>query len=143
VQYLSAEDIVAFYAEVIGPPVLRSADGLASAVGRPQQTVFGEDAYPTLSLKAAALMQSLAQNQPLVDGNKRIAWIAGKVFLQIHGLTMHATDAEGLDLLGNRIATGMTVNELGDWIDRHLSLFTTVTEFVDDAEMTTLENSSD
>ncbi len=41
-------------------------------------------------------MQSLAENQPFVDGNKRIAWIASKVFLQIHGLTMHATDEEGL-----------------------------------------------
>jgi death-on-curing protein len=40
--------------------------------------------------KAAALMHSLAENQPFLDGNKRIAWICGKVFLQIHGLIMHA-----------------------------------------------------
>jgi len=51
-------------------------------------------------------MQSLAENQPFVDGNKRIAWICGKVFLQIHGFTINATDAEALDLFMNSIASG-------------------------------------
>ncbi len=120
-QFLTVENIIRFYAEAVGTPILRSPDGLASAVGRPQQSVFGEDAYPTLSLKAAALMQSLAQNQPFVDGNKRIAWICGKVFLQLHGLTMEATDADVLALFTDSIATGMTVSELADWIDRHCS----------------------
>jgi death-on-curing protein len=68
-------------------------------------------------------MQSLAENQPFVDGNKRIAWICGKTFLQIHGLTMHATDAEGHDLFMNRIANGLTVPELAEWIERHVSLY--------------------
>lgn len=97
-QYLTEDDVKAFYAEVIGPPAVRYPGGLASAVGRPQQSAFGEDAYPTISLKAAALMQSLAENQPFVDGNKRIAWICGKLFLQLHGVTMHATDEEGREL---------------------------------------------
>jgi prophage maintenance system killer protein len=42
-------------------------------------------------------MQSLAENQPFVDGNKRIAWISAKLFLQVHGVTMCATDEEALD----------------------------------------------
>jgi death-on-curing protein len=121
VQYLTEDDVIAFYTEAIGTPVLRYPEGLASAVGRPQQTAFGEDAYPTLMLKAAALMQSLAQNQPFIDGNKRIAWIAGKVFLQIHGFTMHATDAEALDLFVNRIASGMNAEDLAAWIGRHIA----------------------
>ncbi|HEV3086434.1 MAG TPA: Fic family protein [Candidatus Elarobacter sp.] len=120
-QYLTEDDVIAFYTEAIGTPVLRYPEGLASAVGRPQQTAFGEDAYPTLMLKAAALMQSLAQNQPFIDGNKRIAWIAGKVFLQIHGFTMHATDAEALDLFVNRIAAGMNAEDLAAWIGRHIA----------------------
>jgi death on curing protein len=119
-QYLSEEDVVAFYMEVIGEPLLRYPEGLASAIGRPQQSAFGQDAYPTLPLKAAALMQSLAENQPFVDGNKRIAWICGKLFLQIHGLTMQATDAEALDLFLNRVANGMSVEELAEWIEHHL-----------------------
>jgi hypothetical protein len=48
----------------------------ASAAERPQQSAFGEDAYPTITLKVAALMQSLAKNQPFVDCNNRIAWIS-------------------------------------------------------------------
>lgn len=122
-QYLTEDDVLAFYREVIGEPVLRYRAGFASAIGRPQQSVFGEDAYPTLILKAAALMQSLAENQPFVDGNKRIAWISGKVFLQLHGYTMHATDEEGVKLFLNHIANGMTVEELADWIARHISPF--------------------
>jgi death-on-curing protein len=115
--------VLAVYAASIGVPRLRSHDGLASAVGRPQQTIFGEDAYPTLSKKAAALMQSLAQNQPFVDGNKRIAWICGKLFLQLHGLTLRATETEGLDLFANQIATGMSIDELTAWIENHLYPF--------------------
>lgn len=72
-QYLTFEDVVAFYREAIGEPDLRYPDGLESAIGRPQQSAFGEDAYPTLPLKTAALMQSLAENQSFVDGNKRSA----------------------------------------------------------------------
>lgn len=75
-QYLTEDDVKAFYAEAIGKPILRYSDGLASAVARPRQSAFGKDAYATIALKAAALMQSLAQNQPFVDGNKRIAWIS-------------------------------------------------------------------
>jgi death-on-curing protein len=121
VQYLTADDVIAFYSEAIGTPAIRYLDGLYSAVGRPQQSAFGDDAYPTIPLEAAALMQSLAENQPFVDGNKRIAWISAKLFLQIHGVTMYATDEEALDLFTNRIAAGMTVEEIADWISRHLS----------------------
>jgi death-on-curing protein len=87
----------------------------------PRQSAFGKDAYATIALKAAALMQSLAQNQPFVDGKIRIAWICGKVFLQLHGLKLRATDREGLDLFLNRIATGMSVEDLAGWLDRHIS----------------------
>lgn len=122
-QYLNFEDVLAFYRDAIGEPNLRSPDGLESALGRPQQSAFGEDAYPTLPLKTAALMQSLAENQSFVDGNKRIAWICAKVFLQINGATMHATEAEGYDLLVNEIANGMSVANIADWISRRLLAF--------------------
>ena len=49
---------------------------LESALGRPRATVFGDDAYPDLHTKAAALLHSLARNHALVDGNKRLAWAA-------------------------------------------------------------------
>jgi len=82
-------------------------------------SLFGQDAYPTLFLKAAALMHSLAQNQPFVDGNKRIAWLAGNAFLDVNGLNIIASAEEGNDLFRERIANGMTVDELADWLQSH------------------------
>lgn len=63
---------------------LRDRGLLASAAGRPQTAVFGEDAYPSFAEKAAALMHSLARNRQLVDGNKRLAWAATRVFCLIN-----------------------------------------------------------
>lgn len=58
---------------------------LESAVYRPQQSVFGEDAYPTLFEKAAALVDSLAKNHCFHNGNKRTAYLSVKSFLKING----------------------------------------------------------
>ncbi|MEV5915748.1 type II toxin-antitoxin system death-on-curing family toxin [Streptomyces chartreusis] len=68
-----------------GKPAVRDWGLLQSAVARPQSTVFGEDAHPTLWEKAAALLHSLASNHALVDGNKRTAWASAVVFLDING----------------------------------------------------------
>jgi death-on-curing protein len=59
---------------------------LQSAVARPRTAVFGVDPYPGIFDKAAALLHSLASNHSLVDGNKRTAWHAVVVFLDINGL---------------------------------------------------------
>ncbi len=64
---------------------VRDAGLLASALARPATTVFGADAYPTLELKAAALLESLARNHALVDGNKRMAWTLMVLLLWING----------------------------------------------------------
>jgi len=58
---------------------------LESAVHRPQQSVFGEDAYPTLFDKAAALLESLVKNHCFHNGNKRTAYLVTKSFLMING----------------------------------------------------------
>src|SRR2546429_894383 len=66
--------------------MVRDIGLLDSAVHRPQATMWGEDLYPTIHLKAAALMESLARNHALVDGNKRLAFAATAVF---YGLNDH------------------------------------------------------
>nr|WP_225726712.1 type II toxin-antitoxin system death-on-curing family toxin [Nocardia sp. JCM 34519.1] len=68
-----------------GAAVVRDPGLLQAAVFRYRTTVFGEDAYPTLFDKAAALLESLARNHALIDGNKRTAWGATAVFLGING----------------------------------------------------------
>ncbi|MBN9154011.1 MAG: type II toxin-antitoxin system death-on-curing family toxin [Microbacterium sp.] len=64
---------------------VRDAGLLASALARPSASMFGEDAYATLDRKAAALLESLVRNHPLVDGNKRTGWTIMVAFLWING----------------------------------------------------------
>ncbi|MEH0423750.1 type II toxin-antitoxin system death-on-curing family toxin [Streptomyces sp. B21-083] len=78
-------------AKRLGVDDVRDFGLLDSALARPQSSVFGQDAYPDVWQKAAALMESLARNHALIDGNKRIAWYATWVFLHMNG---HPLDAE-------------------------------------------------
>ncbi|WP_262699852.1 MULTISPECIES: type II toxin-antitoxin system death-on-curing family toxin [Streptomyces] len=77
-------------AERLGADEVRDYGLLESALARPQASVFGQDAYPDVWQKAAALMESLARNHALVDGNKRLSWYATWVFLHINGHPLHA-----------------------------------------------------
>ncbi|MBF6438352.1 type II toxin-antitoxin system death-on-curing family toxin [Nocardia cyriacigeorgica] len=125
VHYLTVADLYAIAEISVGQQyIVRDHGLLASAAARPQATVFGADAYPTLWGKAAALMQSLARNHPLVDGNKRIAFTAGMVFLDLNGIDITGLD-EGLayDLMIS-IASGETdeVPEIADQLTKVLGL---------------------
>src|SRR5262245_44647420 len=65
--------------------MVRDAGLLDSAAHRPRATMFGDDLYPTIHLKAAALMESLVCNHALIDGNKRLAFTAKVVFYGLNG----------------------------------------------------------
>ncbi|GGZ75123.1 type II toxin-antitoxin system death-on-curing family toxin [Streptomyces bluensis] len=79
---------------------------LSSAVHRPQSQMFGVEAYTGLFEKAAALLQSLAANHPLVDGNKRMAWMCTVVFLDFNGTEMLEVDQEEAYKLVMEVAGG-------------------------------------
>ncbi|MGR8010265.1 type II toxin-antitoxin system death-on-curing family toxin [Streptomyces hypolithicus] len=79
---------------------------LSSAVHRPQSQMFGVEAYTDLFEKAAALLQSLAINHPLVDGNKRMAWMSTVVFLDFNGTEMVDVDQDESYKLVIEVATG-------------------------------------
>jgi len=100
VDYLTVEDLLDIAHGVLPQVVVRDAGLLAAAAGRPQSSIFGQDAYPSLAEKAAALMHSLARNHALLDGNKRLAWAASRVFCLINGtdLRYDVDDAEALVL---------------------------------------------
>jgi death on curing protein len=86
-------------------PVVRDYGLLESALARPQASAFGDDAYPDLEHKAAALLHSLARNHALVDGNKRLALAATIGFLGINGRRLTLTNEQAYDLV-MAIATG-------------------------------------
>ncbi|MGW1001510.1 type II toxin-antitoxin system death-on-curing family toxin [Streptomyces sp. NPDC002520] len=79
---------------------------LSSAVHRPQSQMFGVEAYTDLFEKAAALLQSLALNHPLVDGNKRMAWMSTVVFLDFNGTEMVGVDQDEAYKLVIEVAAG-------------------------------------
>ena len=106
-EYLDLDDLLAIAREAVGGDVMVADYGLLeSALARPRASVFGEDAYPDLHLKAAALLHSLARNHALVDGNKRLAWTACRTFLAINGQWISAPEDERFDFV-IRVATGV------------------------------------
>lgn len=89
VEFLDLDDAIDLARRLLGdPPPIRDIGLLGSAVARPQTTVGGEDAYPTIWLKAAALLQSIVGNHALIDGNKRLGWLASATFLEINGASV-------------------------------------------------------
>jgi len=92
-RHLTVEQALRIARVAIGGPIeVRDIGLLESAVHRPRASVLGQDAYPDLLTKAGALMHSLARNHPLVDGNKRLAWLATWVFLAKNGTVLDPDD---------------------------------------------------
>lgn len=98
VDYLDLEDLLSLMHK-LGAGPLRDPGLLESAVARPQTSLYGEDAYPTVELKAAALMHSTCKNHALVDGNKRLALLASVTFLRLNGQAFNLTQDEAFDLV--------------------------------------------
>jgi death on curing protein len=99
--FLETDDLVSIARQVVGRDLHVGDWGLlASAAARPKATVFGEDAYPDLDGKAAALMSSLVRNHALVDGNKRLGWAATVVFCELNGMDLAPpSEDEAYDLV--------------------------------------------
>jgi len=88
-EYLDRDDVLTAGALAVGHVQEVGDFGLLdAAVARPRATVYGVDAYPDLYTKAAALLQSLARNHALVDGDKRTAWASAWTFLYINGIEL-------------------------------------------------------
>lgn len=89
IDYLTVDDLVDVTRRVVeGELLIRDPGLLSSAAARPRSTVFGQDAYPEVWEKAAALMESLGRNHALIDGNKRLAWTATWFFLGLNGFSL-------------------------------------------------------
>lgn len=115
--YLTYADLLHIAERALGEPaVVRDGGLLESAAARPQTSVFGEDAYPTLEDKAAALVHSIARNHALVDGNKRLALAGLIAFLGVNGRRLTLTNDEAYDLI-IAIASG-DFNEIPDIAER-------------------------
>ncbi len=107
VEFLDLDDLVDLARRVLGdPPPVRDIGLLAAAVARPQTTVGGADAYPTVWLKAAALLQSVVGNHALVDGNKRLGWLSAAVFLELNDASVATATNDDVYALVMEVARG-------------------------------------
>ena len=113
VEYLDLEDLLGLVRALETGPV-RDVGLLLAAAGRPQARAFGQDAYSTLPLKAAALLHSLAGNHPLVDGNKRLAWLATVVFLEINGHEPALADDAAFQLVMDVAGTDLGADQIAE-----------------------------
>jgi death-on-curing protein len=112
-QYLTVEQALRIARAAVGGPIyVRDVGLLEAAVHRPRTSVLGQDAYPDLLTKAAALLHSLARNHPLVDGNKRLAWLATYVFLAKNDIMLDPGDDEAYELVV-AVAAG-AIDEVSD-----------------------------
>ncbi|WP_109509065.1 type II toxin-antitoxin system death-on-curing family toxin [Nocardioides speluncae] len=98
IEYLDLEELLLLTRKLGAGPV-RDVGLLDSSVGRPRSSMFGHDAYPTLELKAAALLHSICKNHALVDGNKRLAWFSTVAFLALNGYNVELDDEPAFNLV--------------------------------------------
>jgi death-on-curing protein len=108
--YLTLEDVTELAIAVLAieneKPQIRDAGLLQSALARPRMTVFGDDAYPDLSRKAAALLESISRHHCFIDGNKRLGWAAAKLFLLLNDVHLRALDVDRAESFVVGVATG-------------------------------------
>nr|WP_090339707.1 type II toxin-antitoxin system death-on-curing family toxin [Mycolicibacterium malmesburyense]CRL68200.1 death-on-curing family protein [Mycolicibacterium malmesburyense] len=118
-EYVDRDDVLVAGAAAVGIELKVADYGLLdAAVARPQATAFGVDAYPDLFTKAAALLQSLARNHALVDGNKRTAWAAAWTFLYLNGIELNpGFNVDDAESFMNAVATQGDL-ELGELAQR-------------------------
>ena len=99
-EHLTVEDLLSIADEILDGPEIRDVGLLDSAAHRPQAGAFGQEAYPTIHDKAAALLEAVVRNHALVDGNKRLGWAAAAVFYDLNGFDLDPRSAdEAVDLV--------------------------------------------
>jgi len=98
VEFLTLEDLLALAAD-LGVPAVRDLGLLDAAAKRPQTSLYGRDAYTGIHEKAAVLLESLTRNHALIDGNKRLGWLATYVFYALNDIRLDAPDDAAYDLV--------------------------------------------
>ena len=120
IRYLSLEEVLELHRLVLrqsgGLDGVRDLGGLESAVAQPQMTFGGQDLYPCLPTKAAALAFSLIRNHPFFDGNKRIGHLAMEMFLVLNGHELDAGVDEQERIIFGLAAGEVRREEFAEWV---------------------------
>jgi len=120
--YLDLDDALAIADAALNPArvLVRDVGLLESALARPRASAFGREAYAGVWRKAAALLESLARNHALVDGNKRLAWLACRYFLAVNDHDLAVIAARDIDIFVRAVAQGqLALPVIAAWLAAH------------------------
>ena len=125
-KFLSLEQALIIAAEVTGLPVetvARSArlDLLDSALVAPEASFGGQEFYQGFEAKAAVLCVRIAKNHPLLDGNKRLAWMCLRMFCELNSYRLTLTDDDAVEFMLEVVAGTIGVDEVTQWLHVRLS----------------------
>jgi death-on-curing protein len=118
-RFVRVADVLALAEAVLGhAPAVRDLGLIDSAVARPQAAFAGVEAYPSLHLKAAALLESLAGNHALVDGNKRTALASLLFFYDLNDVRVTLSHDEAFDLVIGIVTHEIDIEKAADLLRR-------------------------
>jgi len=122
-RHLSISEILDLHERLLadsgGASGVRDLGALESAVGQPHASFGGQDLYPDLIAKAAALCYSLAMNHPFVDGNKRIGHAAMETFMLLNGREIECDVDEQERVILQLAAGDLSRNAFTEWVRLH------------------------
>lgn len=121
--YLTPEQVLFIHARLIeetgGEHGVRDLGLLQSAVARPQAVFGGKELYPDIHHKAAALLESLVNNHPFIDGNKRTGITAAAIFLRINHYSLAASNQEVESFVLSVASGGQSFDSILEWLRLH------------------------
>ena len=120
IQYLSLEEVIEIGEALIPDFRIRDIGLLESAVHRPATVIYGQEDYPSIEGKIAALMHSLAANHALIDGNKRLTWSSGRLFAILNDLDFHVGIDEAEEVIISLASGGLDAKSLAPIIGKWL-----------------------
>ncbi len=128
-KYLSPHQVLFLHARLIeetgGSHGVRDMGLLLSALGRPKATFEGKDLHSTIFVKASSLAESMINNHPFVDGNKRTGIGGAVLFLSLNGYVLTASNQELLDLTMEIAQKKTAIETIANWFERHSNLKST------------------
>lgn len=102
-----------------GEEGILSEEALENCVALPMMSVFGTETSKSLWSKTATLLHCIANRHPFVDGNKRTAWTAAKVFLLLNGFRLSASLEDGERTVLDVVKGSINLESLAYWIETH------------------------
>ena len=122
-KYLSEAELILINEEMVakygGLHGVRDLNLLSSAVGRPQLSVGFQDAYKSIFDKAAALLHSIINNHPFLDGNKRTSLFSAILFLEHNGWEVKFKRKESVKFTMRAHNYDYTVEQVSKWLKDH------------------------